>query len=1079
MSLSVVRMAVIFTALALLGALPAQAQPTIRLEPDPAVFPSSQTYSTLSVSIFVDDIPAPGLRSFIITIKARPRGEDGPPCVKLHPAESGTIDSDLEAAWERHFDSVQPLDDFTAVQWFARGLRNAVPTGGSLRLGSLKFRVQMGKLPTGCFGGMQDNFRWDRKATQWGSGGSPTTPFSRYLDSPWALVRLPSVDLSVACARSSSGDPNFFVDGDVLTLSCDVSNTGTSATQVIPLVGAFFSTDAVLDPGDVEFVRSSESGTVGGQSSAALVMSAQPIQTTPQTLQICTKVDLDPNFLDNERGVIFEADETNNTECSPITVLRPHRDLVPVPGSATVSPDPTDPNGVIRAGLALKISYDVLNQGNAAVRETHRNQVYIGSSLAAARADPNARLCGVTTTGAGILPLAGGGILRQSFGLGTGSSKEVCKIPFRFPLGSTSLFVELDSTKIVEEQDPNFDPAPAEGNNVLEMPITVGKPLDPQFRVQHSLGFPNDHDVELFGPGTGTMLITAASVREMTAYSLRLQWGPSDLITIGDPNVPGGDPGGVEFLDFLEQGGLVQSCSVDAIDTVAGTLDISCTTSDPNGNGRAAVSERPAALARLTWTTLLPGVGAFTLVDFAAQDGSGQPFRNVRKIDGRFVVSGVPDLSVVNPVSPPEAYPGLPFSASWDVFNNGFGTKKPPLITELIISRDSVQQSDDPNSPDVRACFVNESVPLPGKSGVSRTASPCLIPVNLRPGNYTGFYQLQLGLDPNKGETDIIPLPSRLVSLVRSSRGTMADTYRAPSQPGDSVKDRLARGRRFSALSMASVRSVDRNRNWLVGLAPSGGTWWRVTMYDIPLEESRPMELLREVRVPREDKRILGAADIDGDGDDEIIILQEDSSGERLGFRRIDFSKLFPLVCQTAARTGPLGEGILGATGIQFDADPEDELAVVTGDGALTIHDIALTGSLPPARPCDTIPVVLLEPATADLMPLASDTGFSSPGNKVRALCTMDDALDGTEEITALFDTLGGQAVRVFQVPAGPGGTAVVVADYPSFGGIVRGAAALGLSGQQSRTSGPSRRRTRPFDLSGRRPMALDLSCTR
>lgn len=1012
-------------------AAPSLAQTTIRLEPEVVLFEvtPSTIRTRVDVSIFLDNIPPPGLGSFDIVLDARPGGLDGPPCVQLNITEVEELDPDLEAAWGTHTDFAQGIGDRARARWFARAFTPFTGPTGTVRLGRLRYVVSPGNFPEGCTGVMQDNFEWIRSQTTWGTGSVPNRAFESYQGSPWVIGRPLDVELETACDVTSPADPNVFVDGDFITVSCQVTNQGSETTQLLPTLISVLSKDTTVDSLDIEIGRNTSPGILSGGAASTGTISGRPVMTIPQVLNICTKIDVDPNDLNDPYGEILEDDESNNVDCHAIRVLEPRRDLVVAPGSLALEPSPLDPSGLFRAGLPVKVTYDLLNQGIGAVRVPHRNGVRLNG-------DPNL-LCYVDTSGVQSgLPLVGGAFVTQSYGQGTGSSSNLCKIPFEHPAGPTTLSIVLDTGGTVDEKDPNGNVSPAEANNTLQVPLDVAPPLDPEFRIQQRRNFPDDHVVEIFGPGTETMLVGIASARSMASYAFTLNWGPPELISLGDPNQPGGDPNRVEFLPFLEEGGLVQSCAVTFIDNAAGRAGMACTTADPGG-GLPGVTEFSEPLVRLTWTAQLPGRGSFTITDLEGTDVSGQPFNALRIINGAFVVSGIPELSLINPVPPQGAYPGLAFNSDYEIANNGFGVASLPVIAEVILSRNGVLEYGTPESPDFRICAEAELAPVPGKTTLSRSTGSCLIKEDIRPGLYTGFYKIQSVFDPNRGSSAIIPVLPRAVALHTSGNGRLAETFALPGQPGGSSGPALGRARRFAAGSLAAVKSVSRNQNWLLRLLRSKHGKRRIEILEFPLGPADRPEALRTLNVPGNDRKLLGGADIDGDGDDELIILQrEGRQGDRLDFRRVDFTKLFPLVCLSAAETPIFPERILGATGIQFDSDPEEEVAVVTGDGALAVYDLDISGTLPPASPCDAVPTVLLPPATADLILLASDPSFTAQGEKVLALCAPDHGLDGVEEILSLVKTgKKSQALRLHEAPAGPGGTAVLLADDPAFGG--------------------------------------------
>jgi hypothetical protein len=86
-------------------------------------------------------------------------------------------------------------------------------------------------------------------------------------------------------------------------------------------------------------------------------------------------------------------------------------------------------------------------------------------------------------------------------------------------------------------------------------------------------------------------------------------------------------------------------------------------------------------------------------------------------------------------------------------------------------------------------------------------------------------------------------------------------------------------------------------------------------------------------------------------------------------------------------------------------------------------------------------------PATANLVGIASDTGFAAGGERARSLCALDYDLDGTEELGSLLNTGGGsQALRILAPPAAMGGSVILLADDPTFGGSESNGRILAMS---------------------------------
>ncbi|HXI03206.1 MAG TPA: hypothetical protein VNI57_08505 [Candidatus Saccharimonadales bacterium] len=901
-----------------------------------------------------------------------------------------------------------------------------------------------------CKAGTQNNFSW-QTTSKWDTSQNPLTAFGTLRGTDWVIGTLADRDLTISCthdpALDVNGDPldpNFFVDGDPVNLDCLVTNLGTAPSNATTTVRSFFSTDEFLDSGDTLVQSISGFTTLAGGASRSVQISAQPQMTVAGNFFLCTKIDVDPSNLNKSSGLILETDETNNNDCQPITVRPSRKDLVVDPSDPNemllrIGPDPVAPMGLLRAGLDLTVDFNELNQGTGAVRLGHRNIIKLNSTT----------ICGVTVPAAigssGIL--RGGGFKRNfAFGLGTGSSTEECGIPFSTLPGSYTLTFQLDSLGNILEQDPTGNSGPAESNNTLTVPITVNAALDPEFRPQVVPKSPATNVIiNVTGTaGTGDMTLGVASAADLGAYALRLTWAPANLVAIGDPNQPAGDPNKVVFTNFLESRGLIQSCGVTAIDNSAGTLDIACTTAqDPNNPGGLGAQDNSAALATITFTAVTPGTGTLIISNLTAKDGAGATIATRIK-NGTISVTGTAEVSVINPVPPTAVYPSELFSASWDIFNNGFGPAKVPLITQLILSEDLVS---DPTTDDAIACQSNESTPFPAKTVQTRPHSNCKITQDLRPGNYNGFFQLKDITDPNTLTIAPIPLLPRVVALRKAGQSRIAETSGPPDQMGGTTGSALAFFKKYQAKSLATVKSVSRDRNWLVGYIKHKSSPGKLLLSALPQRNDEKPLVLEDLRVSKDVKAVLGGVDIDGDGNSELILLKSTKSGDTLAFRRIDYTQRRPVICQAAAVTDPnatvftdpngpfAGRRIVSAGGIEYDSTPIEELAVLTDDGKLTIFDVTISGTLPPAAPCKPVPTIPLTAATLDLVPIADDPNFGTSGGEAISIRAMDFGLDGVEEIAALFDdTSGTQSLRIYEAPASLAGTANLIADDPDYG---------------------------------------------
>ncbi len=1022
---------------------------TLRIEPGTLVVPpitAPDPFATFE--IFMDGVPSPGLRSFQVTIDSFHVGELGP-CVQF---VSHQIDPALKTAWGGgSVDSINVQDSNSIVRWNAIGFAGPSLPTGTVRLGTFTWLAQ--PVSGSCPIGLQDEFEWNSTATRWGTSTNANLEFDSLRGGTWVLGRYLNVDLSVACTQTSPTTPGVFVDGQTITLECLVSNLGTESTPINTLLQAVVSTDTTVGSSDTRIGTAAEAPVLLGGGSALVRISDTPLSlTAAQTRNLCVKIDVNESDLDVAGGRLTETNETNNVECRPITILDSRKDLVVPPASIMLTPDPADPNGAFHAGLKLQVSYALLNQGIGAIRTpSYQTRVYLGPDLLSIQANPTPSspfaLCSKQQSFPAGSFQPGGAAVTQTYGLAPAGS-DSCKIPFLLTPGTHVLAIQADANNNVAEVDAGGAVAPAETNNWASVPITIQAPLPPEFRIYDKETVLNDTRVDVRGPGSARAAIGVSSARNLAGYGFSVSWDPPGLVSIGDPNVPGSDPNQVAFTNFLEQGGLDQSCAVIAIDPNAGRLDVACTTSDPNGNGSGAMSEGNADILTVRFTAVLPGPGTLAISNMTARDAAGNPYSNLRTLTGTLLVDGSPNLSVRDAVPPPAAYPNAPFTTSFDIENIGFGVANPPIEVDVVVSRDASNNPTDPNSPDLLACSSRESAPIPGRSSVTKTLTACMVSEDLRPGSYTAFYQFDPLLNPSSRTTGILSFPPRVAVLRDSGGGQALETFAVPDQPSSTVGSSLARVGEYPSRSISLIRSVGRDRNWLVRLRRNRQGHGTLQIQNLPRDHGERLEVLREVRTPDAIKRILGAADIDGDGDDELILLRSrGGAGAVLDFRRIDYGQEWPELCLSAALTGPLGGRVTAVAGIQFDGDPEDEIAILDAAGSLSIFDLLLTGTLPPASPCRGVPTVIEAPAAADLVLTASDPGFSAASGRAISLCALDWQLDGVEELASLRQGgSGSQALEIVEVPPGIGGTAILLADDPEFGGVKGRARAFAIT---------------------------------
>ena len=296
----------------------------------------------------------------------------------------------------------------------------------------------------------------------------------------------------------------------------------------------------------------------------------------------------------------------------------------------------------------------------------------------------------------------------------------------------------------------------------------------------------------------------------------------------------------------------------------------------------------------------------------------------------------------------------------------------------------------------------------------------------------------------------LVPVMPRVVTVRKTGTGKVAETTALPDGPGGSAGPVLAEAARFRSRSVAVLRSTQHNANWMVRLVHRKHGPGVLEILPPPLDPQSVPVVQYGVRAPKQIEAVLAGADIDGDGEDELVVLRRaGKKGDALEFRRIGFDPIYPDICPGMARTQKFPGKIRAAAGIQYDADPEDELAVVTSDGALSIYDVTLTGTVPPNVPCEftPIPSTPLAPATAVLTLAASDPEFDDSNGRTLSLCGVDMDLNGVEELGGLHRTGNGlQALRIYEPPQAVGGSAILLADDPGFGGTGGKHRALSMS---------------------------------
>src|SRR5258706_6452407 len=236
----------LFAVTAAVLAAPAYAQ-TIRFSPAQPNFPIVRdpngridpNLSVGSVDIFVDNVPAAGLKGFDIRFSF---DESLLTLISsLTSFDPNALDPTLTSIWG-DANNINPrpanprvLDPnhTDVVHWIATSFIPAGGPAGTVRLGAVKFRA--------IGSGRNGNFVWDTGSTVAGPNTSITTqPNGAGLTAvPIVVNSLFTVgtavaDLTIACTQTSPADPNGvvrnFVDGDTIALRCTARNLGTGTS---------------------------------------------------------------------------------------------------------------------------------------------------------------------------------------------------------------------------------------------------------------------------------------------------------------------------------------------------------------------------------------------------------------------------------------------------------------------------------------------------------------------------------------------------------------------------------------------------------------------------------------------------------------------------------------------------------------------------------------------------------------------------------------------------------------------------------------------------------------------------------
>lgn len=965
---------------------------TVRIDPNGQIFPPG---GTNTIDIYVDG--ANDLQGFnlFLTIGFSSR-------LTINPFDPNdfVIDPNMLARWQGLTQQTFDYDPGTGeLNWFAYAGNRAPGIGpsGTVRIGTLRFHG-------GTTG--PGNFTWNEAITRLSSGGVNDNVIPATINNTYQVGAANS-DLTITCNQTEPADPNTFEDGQTVTMECTVSNAGPGLSVNTQAV-AVFSSDTVVGTGDA-IIATEPVGQLNATASASVIISGSPNFSIEGPRQICVKVDADPSAL-GSNGFVLETNESNNTICNPVEVLHASRDLTLDPNSVVVTPAAVDPNAV-HANSLFQIDYTIRNAGTAIVRLAHRDVVRLSTDPNIDASDPN--ICEYLESA----PLAAGDSVHRAYGLDPTATLQKCKIPFGTAPGPYWIGVDLDVNFNVAEDDASGNSL--DGNNTQSTPVQIAAPFDAEIRA-HDPNVISGINVRLDqSPGKQEAQISVIAVSDIASYNVTLHWSDPNLIVIQDPN-------DVAFTSFLEQNGRTQSCGVTSIDNSAGSVTLGCTTS---GSAAGATNEASATLFSIFFDTLAPGTGTLSFTGVTATDSTGAA-KTLAFNTSTYTVSGQPDLELQNVSSALNGYPGTPFVVEFDLCNVGFGPSVVGERTYVRLSQDGTLDIDPNNPPtDPNICVYTEPAAIPARAPCVPHSVTCILGPDAVPGNYN----LIVAVDPNEPEVLPFPLDTRVFALRKKGDRRMIESTGDPNAVAGTVGPLLASDTKFRPKSIASVSSIPRNLTFLAGYVNPSGGGQKVVLYRSPkyVGEDLDPNALNELRLPKDAHAMLGAADLDGDGNEELIILKRTKAGDSLDFRTIDFNKRKPVIGTTLALTEILTGTISGAAGVQFDGDPEDEIAVVEdvgGTQTLTIYDISY-----PAPPQ---PPALPPPGT--LTVLADDQTFGGGGaDAVTAVCSLDIDLDGTDEIAALTqDASGAQALRVYSLPATVGGdVGPPLADDPAFGG--------------------------------------------
>ncbi|HZE88605.1 MAG TPA: hypothetical protein VE404_03610, partial [Verrucomicrobiae bacterium] len=213
---------------ALSPASPLLAQ-TLRFSPTSFNVPSDLN-TPASVDIFIDSVPPNGLIGFKVLFVID---------TNLINFKDVTLDPNLDAGWNDPPNKNLATTMGGITTWEVHNAGGPAHPTGTVRLGRLRL--------TGAAGNGDGLLRWDTTGQYFISVGNFSFP--NFVDAEFTVGTAQSDLTLTGCQQSSPADPNHFVDGDTITVTCTARNLGpggASGTTAVTVI----SSNATVDNGD-------------------------------------------------------------------------------------------------------------------------------------------------------------------------------------------------------------------------------------------------------------------------------------------------------------------------------------------------------------------------------------------------------------------------------------------------------------------------------------------------------------------------------------------------------------------------------------------------------------------------------------------------------------------------------------------------------------------------------------------------------------------------------------------------------------------------------------------------------------